>query len=117
MILNKYLSMILSACFFMLLMMIVSAVTVVFFNGGSIPYVGIVFVVIFYFMARMFYNYLRNDELYKNNKKHTSDAPDEEYMIKGPRDAKKIFIIFWVIIVLILAAVSLWLYSFNMGSV
>ncbi len=115
MILNKSLSVILSACFFMLLMMIVSSIVVLFFNGGSIPYIGIAFVVIFYFMARMFYNYLRNDELYKNNKTHLSDVQGEEYIIKGPRDNKKIFIIFWVIIVLILAAISLWLYSFNMG--
>ena len=115
MIFNKSLSIILSACFFMLLMMIVSLVVVLFFNGGSVPYIGIVFVIVFYYMARMFYNYLRNDELYKNNKSHSSDAPGEEYMIKGPRDNKKIFLVVWVIILLILAAISLWLYSFNKG--
>ncbi len=115
MILNKNLSIIISACFFMLLMMVISSIVALFFNGGSIPYVGLVFVVIFYFMTRMFYNYLRNDELYKNNKTHSSDAPGEEYIIKGPRDTKKIFIIIWVIVILILAAISLWLYSFNNG--
>lgn len=115
MILNKHLSIILSACFFMLLMMIISSIVGLFFNGGSIPYIGIVFVVIFYFIARAFYNYLRNDEFYKNTRKHSSDKPDEKYWIKGERDTKKIFIIVWVIVILILAAVSLWLYSFNTG--
>ena len=115
MILNKSLSIILSACFFMLLMLIVSSIIVVFFNGSSVSYVGLIFVVIFYFMARMFYNYLRNDEFYKNNRNHSSDVPDEDYLVKGPRDTKKIFIVIWVIIILILAAVSLWLYSFNNG--
>ena len=66
MIFNKYVSIILSACFFMLLMLIISSITVVFFKGGSIPYIGLVFVVIFYFLSRMFYNYLRNDELEVN---------------------------------------------------
>lgn len=115
MIFNKPISVILSACLFMLLMLLISSVIVVFFNGGSIPYIGIVFVVIFYFIARMFYNYLRNDELYKNNRNHSSDRPGESYITKGPRDTKKIFVVVWVLIILVLAAVSLWLYSFNMG--
>ena len=115
MIFNKSLSIILSSCFFMLLMMIVSSIVALFFNGGSIPYIGIVFVIIFYYVARMFYNYLRNDELYKNNRNHSSDVPGEEYRIKGPRDNKKIFLVVWVIVILILAVVSLWLYSYNIG--
>ena len=115
MILNKSLSIIISACFFMLLMLIISSITVVFFNGESIPYIGLVFVVIFYFVTRMFYNYLRNDELYKNTKQHSSDKPGESYIIKGGKDGRKIFIIVWVIVILILAAISLWLYSFNNG--
>ena len=63
----------------------------------------------------MFYNYLRNDELYKNTGKRSSDSPDEDYIIKGDTDFKKLFIIVWVIVILILAAISLYLYSFNMG--
>ena len=65
----------------------------------------------------MFYNYLRNDELYKNTAKRSSDSPDEDYIIKGDKDFKKIFIIVWVIVILILVAVSLYLYSLNMGLV
>ena len=115
MILNKPLSIILSVCFFMLLMLIISSITVVFFNGGSIPYIGLVFVIVFYFITRMFYNYLRNDDYYKNNKQHSSDKPGEIYITKGKRDSKKMFVIVWVIVILILAAISLWLYSFNNG--
>ena len=63
----------------------------------------------------MFYNYLRNDELYKNTSKRSSDSPGEDYIIKGDKDFKKIFIIVWVMVILILAAISLYLYSFNMG--
>lgn len=115
MILNKSLSIILSACLFMLLMFLMSSVIALFFNGGAIPYIGLLFVVIFYFIAKMFYNYLRNDELYKNTGKHSSDGPNESYIIKGDKDFKKIFIIVWVIVILILAAISLYLYSFNNG--
>lgn len=115
MILNKHLSIIISACFFMLLMLIVSSIIVLFFKGGSIPYIGLVFVVVFYFLARMFYNYLRNDEHYKNNRQYTSDKLNESYIVKGEKDSKKIFLIVWVIFILILIASSLWLYSFNNG--
>ena len=115
MILNKPLSIVISACLFMLLMFVMSSIIALFFNGGSIPYIGIVFVVIFYFIARMFYSYLRNDEFYKNTRQHSSDQPGEKYIIKGQRDGKKIFIIVWIIVILILAAISLWLYSVNNG--
>jgi hypothetical protein len=99
----------------MLLMLVMSSIVVVFFNGGSIPFIGIAFVVIFYFITRMFYNYLRNDDFYKNNRQHSSDKPGEKYITKGKSDSKKMFIIVWVIVILILAAVSLWLYSLNNG--
>ena len=115
MILNKTLSIFVSTCFFILLMLIMSSIIAMFFNGGSVPYIGLLFVVIFYFITRMFYNYLRNDELYKNTKNHSSDKPGESYIIKGARDNKKIFIIIWVIVILILIALSLWIYSFNNG--
>ena len=113
MIFNKPISLILSACMFMLLMLIVSSIIAMF---GSIPYIGLIFVVIFYFIARMFYSYLRNDDFYKNNKNHSSDKKGESYLIKGERDGKKIFIVVWMLVVLVLAAVSLWLYSYNTGA-
>ena len=112
MIFNKYLSLFLSACFFMLLMLIVSSIIALF---GSIPYIGFIFVVIFYFVARMFYNYLRNDDFYKNDRNHSSDKKGESYLIKGEKDSKKIFIVVWMLIILILIAISLWLYSYNHG--
>ena len=112
MIFNKYISLLLSACFFMLLMLIISSIIALV---GSIPYIGLIFVVIFYFAARMFYNYLRNDEFYKNNRNHSSDMKGESYIIKGERDGKKIFIVVWMLVILVLAAVSLWLYSLNHG--
>jgi hypothetical protein len=99
----------------MLMMMIMSSIIVMFFNGGSIPYIGIVFVVVFYFLARIFYNYLRNDDTYKNTRQYSSDRPGESYLVKGESDSKKVFLIVWVIVILILAAASLWLYSFNKG--
>ena len=115
MIFNKYLSIFISACLFLFLMLLVSIVTLTFFKGGSIPFIGLFFVVVFYFIARAFYNYLRNDEFYKNTRNHTSDKPDESYLIKGERDTKKMFIIVWIFVILILAALSLWLYSYNNG--
>lgn len=117
MIFNKPVSIILSGCFFMLLMAIMSSITVMFFNGGSIPYLGIVYVVIFYFITRMFYNYLRNDDYYKNTRQHSSDMAGESYIVKGESDTKKVFIVVWVIVILILAMLSLWLYSVNHGLV
>lgn len=112
MIFNKYISLILSACMFMFLMLIVSSIIAMF---GTIPYIGLIFVVIFYFIARMFYRYLRNDDFYRNNKEHSSDKPGESYLIKGEREGKKMFIVIWLLVVLVLAATSLWLYSYNKG--
>lgn len=117
MIFNKYLSLVLSACLFMLLMLLISSVSVLFFNSQSIPYIGLVFVVVFYFVARIFYNYLRNDDTYKNTKNRSSDKPGEKYLVKGETDAKKIFITVWVIVILLLTALSLWLYAFNTGAI
>ena len=117
MILNKYVAFIVSLCFFMLLMLLASSVTVIFFNGGSIPYIGIAFVAIFYFITRAFYNYLRNDDCYKNARQMSSDKKGERYIIKGEKDSKKLFIIGWVLVILVLSAVSLWLYSINNGLV
>lgn len=112
MIFNKYISIFFSVCLFMLLMLIVSSIIAMF---GSIPYIGLIFVVIFYFVARLFYAYLRNDDHYKNNKNHTSDMKGESYITKGEHDGKKIFIVVWIMVILVLAAISLWLYSYNHG--
>ena len=115
MIFNKYISIFLSACLFMLLMLVTSSIVVVFFKGGSIPFIGIAFVVVYYFASRMFYNYLRNDGKYHNSRKRTSDVEGESYLIKGERDSKKMFIVVWVLVILLLAGISLWLYSINNG--
>ena len=113
MIFNKTISIFLSACMFMLLMLIISSIIAMF---GSIPYIGLILVVIFYFIARLFYAYLRNDDFYKNNRNHSSDKKGERYITKGERDGKKIFIVVWMLVILVLAAVSLWLYSYNTGA-
>lgn len=115
MIFNKYISIFISACLFLFLMLLTSIVTVTFFSGGSIPFIGLVFVVIYYFIARAFYSYLRNDDFYKNTKQHSSDKPGEKYWVKGEMDTKKIFVIAWIFVILVLAAVSIWLYSYNHG--
>ena len=115
MILNKYLSIFISACLFLFLMLLVSITTLTFFKGGQIPFIGLFFIVVFYFISRAFYAYLRNDDFYKNTRQHSSDKAGEKYWIKGERDSKKIFIIVWIFVILILAAVSIWLYSYNHG--
>ena len=117
MIFNKYLSIFISACLFMFLMLLTSVVVLTVFHGGSIPFIGIVFVVIYYFIARAFYSYLRNDDFYKNTRQHKSDMKGEKYWIKGERDNKKIFVIVWIFVILILTALSLLLYYHNIGGI
>ena len=117
MIFNKYLSIFFSACLFMFLMFLTSSVASIFFNGGQIPYIGLLFVVVFYFIARAFYNYLRNDDYYKNTKNRSSDKKGENYITKGERDTKKLFLVIWVLVILVLSAISLSLYSINFGLV
>ena len=46
-----------------------------------------------------------------------SDKLGEKYYVKGESDPKKIFIVVWLIIILMLSSASLWLYSFNNGLV
>ena len=117
MIFNKSISMILSALFFIFLCLLFSSFSVMFLNGGLVPVIGIAMFVIFYFITKMFYNYLRNDDYYKNTGKRSSDKKGEKYITKGESDFKKVFIVVWVIVILILASVSLWLFSFNHGLV
>lgn len=117
MIFNKSLSIFFSACLFMMLMFLTSSVIVMFFKGGSIPYIGLLFVVVYYFIARAFYAYLRNDNFYKNTRNHSSDVEGESYITKGESDTKKLFVVIWVLVILVLAVVSLALYSINSGLV
>ena len=84
-----------------------------FLNGGLLPILGVVMFVIFYYITRIFYNYLRNDDVYKNNRQVSSDMPNEKYYTKGKSDSKKLFIVIWLMVILVLASISLWLYSFN----
>ena len=117
MIFNKGISIILSGLFFMFLMLLFSSISLLFLNGGLLPIVGVFMFVIFYFVTKAFYAYLRNDDKYKNNRQISSDMSGEKYFTKGESDIKKIFIVIWVIVILILTSVSLWLYSFNKGLV
>ncbi|WP_407392652.1 hypothetical protein [Methanobrevibacter sp.] len=117
MIFNKCISLILSALFLIFLCLLFSSVSVMFLKGGLLPIIGLFLFVIFYFITRMFYNYLRNDEYYKNTNKRSSDMPDEKYITKGEFDLKKLLLVVWLIVILVLTSLSLWLYSFNNGLV
>ena len=117
MIFNKTVSIILSGLFFLFLALLFSSISVMFLNGGLLPVIGIVVFVFFYFITRTFYTYLRNDDKYTNNRKISSDMPDEKYITKGESDPKKLFIVIWLMVILVLVSVSLWLYSFNHGLV
>ncbi|MBQ2665918.1 hypothetical protein [Methanobrevibacter sp.] len=113
MIFNKWISIILSGLFLLFLMLLFSIVSIMFLNGGLLPVIGIVMFVMFYFITRVFYNYLRNDEKYKNNRQVSSDMPGEKYLTKGDSDLKKLFVVIWLLVILVLTSASLWLYSFN----
>ena len=117
MIFNKTISIILSGLFLLFLMLLFSCVSIMFLNGGLVPVIGVVMFVFFYFVTRIFYNYLRNDEKYKNNRQTSSDMPGEKYFTKGSSDPKKLFVVIWLMAILVLTATSLWLYSFNNGLV
>ena len=117
MIFNKTLSLILSALFFIFLGLLFSSISVMFLKGGLLPIVGLFLFVIFYFITRLFYNYLRNDDYYKNTRQRSSDKKGEKYITKGDFDIKKLFVVVWVIVILILTSVSLWIYSYNNGLV
>ena len=115
MIFNKGISILLSGLFFLFLMLLFSSISVMFLNGGLVPILGVVMFVIFYFITRAFYSYLRNDEKYKNNRQISSDLPGEKYFTKGESDIKKVFVVVWLLVILVLTSASLWLYSFNNG--
>ena len=102
MIINKYLSLILSGCFFLLLMLLASSIFNFVLHGIDVSYIFVILIIVFFMISRSFYNYLRNDEIYKNTKKRSSDVEGERYITKGEFDIKKVFIIVWVIVMLIL---------------
>lgn len=99
----------------MLMLIIVSSAVLIFLPSGQLPFVGVIVIVAFYFISRMFYNYLRNDDHYKNTRKYSSDNLGEKYITKGESDSKKMFLVIWVIVILILAAIAMVLYLFNNG--
>ena len=117
MIFNKTISLVLSGLFFLFLGLLYSSVSVMFLNGGLIPVIGLFVFIVFYFITRMFYQYLRNDDKYKNNKQISSDMPGEKYFTQGESDPKKLFVVVWLMVILVLTSASLWLYSFNHGLV
>ena len=110
MIFNKTLSLIFTGFFFLLLSLLLSSVVVHFLPNMNIVFSGII-IIIFVYISRFFYNYLRNDEFYKNNKNKSSDMKGESYLTKGETDIKKIFIIFLIILMDVLLAISLYLIS------
>lgn len=115
MIFNKTISLILSACLFVLMLIIASSAIMMFMPKGQLPFVGVILIVAFYFISRLFYSYLRNDDHYKNTRKYTSDKKGEKYITKGESDSKKLFIVIWIIVILILASAAMILYLANNG--
>lgn len=115
MIFNKTVSLILSACLFVLMLIITSSAIMMFMPKGQLPFVGVILIVAFYFISRVFYSYLRNDDHYKNTRKYSSDKKGEKYITKGGSDSKKLFIVIWIIVILLLASVAMVLYLVNNG--
>ena len=115
MIFNKYLSLILSACFFVFLLMLTSSLISVLFPGIAMMYVNVILIIFFWVISRSFYYYLRSDNTYRNTRKFSSDKKGERYWIKGEKDNKKLFIVIWLIVILALLSISMWLYMLNGG--
>lgn len=113
MIFNKYISMILSVALFVLLILITASVTLIYKSASRYSAVVLVLFVVFYFISRAFYTYLRNDGHYKNNRKITSDEKGEKYITKGENDSKKLFLVIWVMAILVLTAVAIILFLVN----
>ena len=104
MIFNKYLSLVITGVLFLMLMLLLSSV-VMLMHIDNIVYSGII-IIIFVFICRAFYNFLRNDDVYKNTRQRSSDIKGESYLTKGESDIKKIFLIIWIFIMTILLAVT-----------
>lgn len=103
MIFNKYVSLVITGVLFLMLMLLLSSV--VMLTKWNIVYSGI-FIIVFIFICRAFYNFLRNDEQYKNTRKRSSDIKGESYITKGESDIKKIFLVIWIFIMTILLALT-----------
>ena len=103
MIFNKYVSLVIAGVLFLMLMLLLSSV--VMLTKWNIIYSGI-FIIVFIFICRAFYNFLRNDEQYKNTRKRSSDIKGESYITKGENDIKKIFLVIWIFIMTILLAIT-----------
>ncbi len=88
-----------------MLMLLLSSVVMLIKPGMNIVYSGVI-IIAFVFICRAFYNFLRNDDEYKNTRKRTSDIKGESYITKGESDIKKIFVVFWVFLMTILLAVT-----------
>ncbi len=105
MIFNKYVSLVITGVLFLMLMLLLSSVVMLIKPGMNIVYSGVI-IIAFVFICRAFYNFLRNDEEYKNTRKRTSDIKSESYITKGEKDIKKIFVVFWIFLMTILLAVT-----------
>ncbi len=88
-----------------MLMLLLSSAVMLIKQGMNIVYSGII-IIAFIFICRAFYNFLRNDDEYKNTRKRSSDIKGESYITKGESDIKKIFLVVWVFIMTILLAVT-----------
>lgn len=105
MIINKYISLVITGVLFLMLMLLLSSLVMLINPGMNIVYSGII-VIFFVFICRAFYNFLRNDDQYKNTRKRSSDIKGESYITKGESDIKKTFVIVWVFLMTILLAVT-----------
>ena len=105
MIFNKYVSLVITGVLFLMLMLLLSSAVMLIKPGMNIVYSGII-ILAFIFICRAFYNFLRNDDEYKNTRKRSSDIKGESYITKGESDIKKIFLVVWVFIMTILLAVT-----------
>lgn len=105
MIFNKYLSLVITGVLFLMLMLLLSSVVTLIGSKGNLIYSG-VFVIVFIFICRAFYNFLRNDGHYKNTRNRSSDIKGESYLTKGESDIKKIFLVIWIFLMTILLAIT-----------
>ena len=105
MIFNKYISLVITGVLFLMLMLLLSSAVMLIKPGMNIVYSGII-IIAFIFICRAFYNFLRNDDEYKNTRKRTSDIKGESYITKGESDIKKIFLVIWIFIMTILLAIT-----------
>ena len=105
MIFNKYISLVITGVLFLMLMLLLSSAVMLIKPGMNIVYSGII-IIAFIFICRAFYNFLRNDDEYKNTRKRSSDIKGESYITKGESDIKKIFLVVWVFIMTIFLAVT-----------